>query len=119
MRVETENEERKRHLFDKMQSEEDNKRQRKIKGKEDLEKWAQQRKKEIELRRSQNNDQEDMYHKNVQEQRNGPNPWERVIANCDMNSASYVGGADVTKMRAAMLARKGDITKSGSAKKMF
>ena len=102
-----------------MQEEEDNKRQRKIKGKEDLEKWNQSRKKETELRRSQNADQEKIYHEQVQIQRNGPNPWERVVANCDMNSASYVGGADVTRMRAAMLARKGDMTKQGGAKKMF
>lgn len=48
-------------------------------------------------------------------QRNGPNPWERVISNCEMNSSQYVGGADVSRMRQAMLARKGDITK-GNAK---
>jgi hypothetical protein len=32
-----------------------------------------------------------------------------------MNSSQYVGGADVGRMRQAMLARKGDITK-GNAK---
>ena len=46
--------------------------------------------------------------------RKGPNPWDRVISNCDMNSASYVGGADVTRMRQAMIARKADLTKGGS-----
>jgi hypothetical protein len=32
-----------------------------------------------------------------------------------MNSSQYVGGADVSRMRQAMLARKADITK-GNAK---
>lgn len=54
-----------------------------------------------------------MYHENVQAQRNGPNPWERVVANCEMNSSQYVGGADVSRMRQAMIARKADITKAG------
>jgi hypothetical protein len=54
-----------------------------------------------------------MYHENVKAQRNGPNPWERVVANCEMNSSQYVGGADVSRMRQAMIARKADITKAG------
>lgn len=118
MRVEQENDERKRKLYEKMQEEEDNKRARKIKGKEDLDKWAAQRKREVEQRRSTNKEAEKMYHEQVQIQRNGPNPWERVVANCEMNSASYVGGADVSRMRQAMIARKADLTKSnGGAKK--
>jgi hypothetical protein len=45
------------------------------------------------------------------------NPWERVLANVEINASNYVGGAEVTRMRQAMIARKGDITKSGSMKK--
>lgn len=58
-----------------------------------------------------------MYHEQVEAQRQGGNPWERVIANCDMNSQSYVGGADVARMRQAMIARKGDITKANKESK--
>lgn len=108
------NEERKRALFDRQQSEDDNKRQRKAKGKGELDKWNEQRKKEIEARRSQNEEQQKIYHENVKAQRNGPNPWERVVSNCDMNSSSYVGGADVSRMRQAMINRKADLTKGGS-----
>jgi hypothetical protein len=36
-----------------------------------------------------------------------------------MNSASYAGDADVSRMRSAMLARKGDITKSGKGKSLL
>lgn len=46
------------------------------------------------------------------------NPWERVISNVEINSSQYIGGADVGRMRQAMIARKSDITKS-SAKKTF
>lgn len=93
------------------------KRQRKVKGKEDLDKWNEQRKREIEQRRKNNNESEKLYHETVQQERTGPNPWERVVSNCEMNSASYVGGADVSRMRQAMLARKGDLTKANAAKK--
>lgn len=57
-----------------------------------------------------------MYHDQVTQERTGPNPWERVVSNCEMNSASYVGGADVTRMRQAMIARKGDLTKGNTKK---
>ena len=40
------------------------------------------------------------------------NQWDRVISNVEINSSQYVGQADVTRMRQAMIARKNDITKS-------
>lgn len=54
-----------------------------------------------------------MYFEKLKIERNGPNPWERVISNCDMNSSSYPGGADVNRMRQAMIHRKADLTKGG------
>ena len=41
----------------------------------------------------------------------------RIVDNCEMNASQYVGGKDVSRMRAAMLARKDDITKAGGMKK--
>lgn len=96
-----------------MQEEEELKRQRKIKGKEELDKWSEQRKREIEQRRKTNEEMEKAFHENVEQQRHGPNPWERVINNCEMNSSQYVGDADVSRMRQAMIQRKNDLTKSG------
>ena len=93
------------------------KKEKRIKAKQELDKRQQQRKKEIENRKKMNLEQEADYHKTVQIERNGPNPWDRVVANCEMNSAQYVGGADVTRMRQAMIARKGDITKAGGMSK--
>jgi hypothetical protein len=47
------------------------------------------------------------------------NPWERIVSNVEINATNYVGGADVTRMRQAMLARKGDLTKGGAKKTTF
>ena len=41
------------------------------------------------------------------------NPWERIVANVEINAGNYVGQGDVARMRQAMIARKNDITKSG------
>lgn len=49
--------------------------------------------------------------------KSGKNPWVRIVDNCEMNASQYVGGKDVSRMRAAMLARKDDITKAGGMKK--
>ena len=70
------------------------------------------------MRKKTNKESEKMYHEQVSQQRSGANPWERVTANCEMNGSQYVGGADVSRMRQAMIARKADITKSGGAAKL-
>ena len=36
------------------------------------------------------------------------NPWDRVCNNCDFTSNYSAGGKDLTRMKQAMLARKGD-----------
>ena len=118
-RVIAENEERKRSLFEKQDHEEESKRDRKAKGREELVKWAGERKKQVDLRKKTNVEGEKAYHEQVKDQRNGPNPWERVVSNCEMNSSQYVGGADVSRMRQAMIARKADITKGGKGKSMM
>ena len=117
--VERANEERKRALFQKQEAEEGLKRDRKAKGREDLQRWGDDRKKQLDLRRKQNAEGEKAYHEGVQKQRDGPNPWERVVANCEMNGSQYVGAADVSRMRQAMQARKADITKGVAKKTMF
>lgn len=47
------------------------------------------------------------------------NQWERVVSNVEINQANYVGSADVSRMRQAMVARKNDITKGGNNKKVM
>jgi hypothetical protein len=41
------------------------------------------------------------------------NPWQRVCANVEfISSATTVSGKDVSRMKAAMIARKADLTQS-------
>lgn len=47
------------------------------------------------------------------------NQWERVVSNVEINQANYVGTADVSRMRQAMVARKNDITKGNQTGKKF
>lgn len=41
----------------------------------------------------------------------------RIVSNVELNSSNYVGDLDVIRMKQAMIARKGDIKKSGGQKK--
>jgi hypothetical protein len=51
-------------------------------------------------------------------QKNGANPWERVVTNVNLNSNTYAGAKDVSRLRQSMVARKADIAK-GRSKKMI
>ena len=64
-----------------------------------------------------NKEAEIQYHEDKKSLKQTTNPWERVVSNVDINSASYVGACDVSRMRQAMIARKADLTKSGSSNK--
>lgn len=85
-----------------------------MKAREELEKWKEERQRQTEMRKKINLENEAEFYETKKAKREGPNPWERVVENCEMNSAQYVGGADVTRMRQAMLSRKADLTKTGS-----
>ncbi len=60
---------------------------------------------------------EEEFHEEKKRLKTTTNQWERVISNVEINSSQYVGGADVTRMRQAMIARKSDITKNGGSMK--
>jgi len=47
------------------------------------------------------------------------NNWDRIVSNVEITAANYVGSADVSRMRQAMVARKNDITKSSTGGKKF
>ena len=51
----------------------------------------------------------------MEENRQGNNPWARVLDNVDVTASgtTTAGGKDRSRMKAAMLARKADLTKSG------
>jgi ABC-type nitrate/sulfonate/bicarbonate transport system ATPase subunit len=48
------------------------------------------------------------------------NPWQRVCANVEFTAAATtVGGKDISRMKAAMLARKADLTQKQSQAPML
>lgn len=83
--VEAANQDRQRNLFEKQQAEEAEKRERKHKAEGELAQWKDERTKQIELRRSNNQELERQHHATIDEHRKGNNPWERVIDNCELN----------------------------------
>lgn len=97
------------------------KQQRKQKGREELAKWQEERKKQMNLRRDTNKKMESEYHEEKRRLKDTTNPWERIVSNVEINANNYVGQGDVTRMRQAMLSRKSDITKgkSGNIKMTF
>ena len=48
----------------------------------------------------------------MEKHRLGNNPWERVVDNISLKEVS-ANGKDMSRMKAAILARKADITKAG------
>ena len=42
------------------------------------------------------------------------NPWERVVKNCDLSTATGPGGHDLSRMKNAMINRKVDFSKKES-----
>ncbi len=63
-------------------------------------------------------DSQKHFHEDREAKRSGLNPWDRVNENCEMTASQYVGGADVSRMRQAMISRKNDITKAGGMKNL-
>ena len=118
-RVDAEQQDRKRVLYEKQVKEQEDKNKRKQDAQAELSKWKNQRDMEIAGRRTQNEAEIEEYQTQLQRAKAGAtvNPWERVVDNCEMNANNYVGGKDVTRMREAMIARKADITKRGGMNK--
>ena len=71
-----------RILYEKAQSEDQQRKERRAKGKADLDKWSKQRQNEISQRGIQNIEVEKNHHAEVKAQREGAveNPWGRVVS---------------------------------------
>ena len=89
-----------------------------MKAEQALTQWKQERDSQIRQRRTNNEIEEKQYHALIEEHRKGDNPWERVVDNINLGGAQAVSsqGKDMTRMKAAILARKADITKAGGMK---
>ena len=104
-------------LYEKMQKESEEKRERKAAAQMKLQEWKAERDSQAQGKKMTNQQEADMKQAEMNQAKQGKNPWVRIIDNCEMNASQYVGGKDVSRMRAAMLARKDDITKAGGMKK--
>ncbi len=115
LQVEIDKQERAQNLYLKQEDELKLKQQRKTTGREEMTKWLAERSKQNELRKQLNKQTEVEAAQEKLRLKTTTNQWERVISNVEINQSQYVGGADVTRMRQAMIARKSDITKGGQS----
>lgn len=82
--------------------------ERRIAGTKAIEEWKEERRAQINLRQQNNRELERQYTTALTEERQGNNPWNRVIENCDFTITPAQGGKDKSRMKEAMLNRKGD-----------
>lgn len=104
-------------LYEKMQKESEMKRERKAQAQIKLQEWKSERDQMAAGKKQTNEAEAAIKQAELDQAKSGKNPWVRIVDNCEMNASQYVGGKDVSRMRAAMLARKDDITKAGGMKK--
>ena len=112
VQVEEANQERARKLYEKQEEESLLKQKRKAEAKSALQGWTQDRQKQKDLRKSLNKQMEKDSEVEKKRLRETTNPWERVVANVEIQANQYVGQGDVSRMRQSMIARKNDLTKS-------
>ena len=110
--IELEQQERMRGLQRKEEDEMAEKRAWQQKAREDLEDWYADRERDRVAKSKQNKEEEWAYLRTRDEHKNSKNPWEKIIDNVEINPTKYLGAKDVTRMRQAMLARKGDLKKN-------
>ena len=115
LQVEIDKQERAQSQYLKQEDEQRQKQQRKQTGRDQLSNWLAEKSKQSELRKQLNKQNEIEAAEEKKRLKTTTNQWERVISNVEINQSQYVGGADVTRMRQAMIARKNDITKGGQS----
>ena len=64
---------------------------------------------EIDSKSKQNKEEEWAYLQTREEHKKSKNPWEKIVDNVEINPNKYLGDRDVSRMRQAMQARKGDL----------
>ena len=87
------------------------KRQRREAGSAALQQWRTTRQAQIAQQQANNKILEENHAKEALEMKSSQNKWQIVCSNVDFNqSGTTVHGRDVSRMKAAMLARKADLT---------
>lgn len=105
---------RQRNLQQKEEEEYKEKKAKQTAAREELDNWYQQKNTERQARSKQNKEEEWAYLQTRDEHKKSKNPWEKIVDNVEINPNKYLGSKDVTRMRQAMLARKGDLKEGRS-----
>lgn len=110
--IEADQQQRLRSLKEKEEEEYKDKKDRKQAAKGELDEWYAQKDSERRAKSKQNKEEEWAYLQTREEHKKSKNPWEKIVDNIEINPNKYLGSKDVTRMRQAMLARKGDLKES-------
>lgn len=85
-----------------------------------LKEWQATRQSQILQRRANNQLMQENAEKEAAEMKQSQNPWQRICANVEFTStATTPSGKDVSRMKAAMLARKADLTQKQGSQAML
>lgn len=107
--IEQEQAERLRSLQMKEEEEYKEKKNKQMEARTELDNWYSQKNTEREAKSRQNKEEEWAYLQTRDEHKKSKNPWEKIVDNVEINPNKYLGNKDVSRMRQAMLARKGDL----------
>ena len=80
-----------------------------LEARNELDNWYNQKTAERQAKSKQNKEEEWAYLQTREEHKKSKNPWEKIVDNVEINPNKYLGNKDISRMRQAMLARKGDL----------
>ena len=107
--IEMEQQERQRSLQQKEEEEYKQKKATQLEARNELDNWYNQKTAERQAKSKQNKEEEWAYLQTREEHKKSKNPWEKIVDNVEINPNKYLGNKDISRMRQAMLARKGDL----------
>jgi hypothetical protein len=107
--IEAEQQERLRNLKAIEENEYSEKKGKQQEGRDELDSWYTTKNQERQSKSKQNKEEEWALLQTRDEHKKSKNPWEKIVDNVEINANKYIGGKDVSRMRQAMLARKGDL----------
>ncbi|CAD8180088.1 unnamed protein product [Paramecium octaurelia] len=104
-------EERLAQIREKDQQERLLKQQKKQKGQEYLQQFKSQLETDIQQRKVQNKQKQEIWFENKKNHSQYKNAWDQIASNIALKDGEYPGQKDVTKMRQAILNKRIDLTK--------
>ena len=102
-------------LFERQQAEQQEKNARRLAATEKLKEWHADKTRQTEQRKKNNQMMEQNKIAAEQEERSGKNQWDRICNNIDINAQMSPGGRDLSRMKAAMLARRADMANGAAS----